>query len=211
MTPFLRAAAALTLAATAAGCVSVPLPENRPVDAFRIGAAAPPTTAAAAPVRSRVAVAVEDPLAQGVLASDRIVVVVDGALRPVAGARWDESAPAMVRRQIARALQGGGAVDVVDAAQRAGTASYGLVTVLEALQAEIRPDFSAEAVATIAARLVRFPGREAVATRVFSAREPAPDDAPATLARAIDAAAGRATADLAAWVAAETRGPAAGS
>jgi ABC-type uncharacterized transport system auxiliary subunit len=181
------------------------MPAERPVEAFRIGeaAAASPPAAAARPA-ARAVVALEDPLAQGLLASDRIVAVVDGALRPVAGARWDETIPAMLRRQMGRALQTGGAVDVVDAAQRAGSAGYGLVTVVEAMQAEIGRDFSAEAVVTIGARLVRFPGRDVVATKVFSAREPAPDDAAASLSRAIDAAAGRATSDLAAWVAATT-------
>jgi ABC-type uncharacterized transport system auxiliary subunit len=197
-----RVVAAFALSAGAA-CVS--LPPERPVEAFRIGEAAPATPAqAAARPATRAVVALEDPLAQGLLASDRIIAVVDGALRPVAGARWDETIPAMLRRQMARALQTGGAVDVVDAAQRAGTASYGLVTVVEAMQAEIRRDFSAEAVVTIGARLVRFPGRDVVATKVFSAREAAADDAAASLSRAIDAAAGRATADLAAWVAATT-------
>jgi ABC-type uncharacterized transport system auxiliary subunit len=198
-----RAAAALALSAGAA-CVS--LPPERPVEAFRIGeaAAASPGAPSAPRPAARAVVALEDPLAQGLLGSDRIIAVVDGSLRPVAGARWDETIPAMLRRQMARALQTGGAVDVVDAAQRAGSAGYGLVTVVEAMQAEIRPDFTAEAVATIGARLVRFPGRDVVATRVFSARETAPDDAAASLSRAIDAAAGRATADLAAWVAATT-------
>jgi ABC-type uncharacterized transport system auxiliary subunit len=194
-----RAAAALPLCAAAA-CVS--LPPERPVEAFRIGEAAAATAPAPAAARpaARAVVAMEDPLAQGLLASDRIIAVVDGALRPVAGARWDETMPAMLRRQMARALQTGGAVDVVDAAQRAGAASYGLVTVVEAMQAEIGRDFSAEAVVTVAARLVRFPGRDVVATKVFSARERAPDDAAASLSRAIDAAALRATAELAAWV-----------
>jgi ABC-type uncharacterized transport system auxiliary subunit len=198
-----RAAAALALAAMGA-CVA--LPPERPVEAFRIGEAVAAAPAPAAPrPAARAVVALEDPLAQGLLASDRIIAVVDGALRPVSGARWDEAIPAMLRRQMARALQTGGAVDVVDAAQRAGAASYGLITVIEAMQAEIRPDFTAEAVVTIGARLVRFPGRDVVATKVFGARQTAPDDAAASLSRAIDAAAGRATAELAAWVAATAR------
>jgi ABC-type uncharacterized transport system auxiliary subunit len=197
-----RTTAALALCAGAA-CVS--LPPERPVEAFRIGeaVAATPAPAAARPA-ARAVVALEEPLAQGLLASDRIIAVVDGALRPVAGARWDETIPAMLRRQMARALQTGGAVDVVDAAQRAGSAGFGLVTVVEAMQAEIRRDFTAEAVVTVGARLVRFPGRDVVATKVFSASEISADDAAASLSRAIDAAAGRATADLAAWVAATT-------
>lgn len=198
-----HAAMLLALATSVAGCVA--LPETQRPDTFRLGAAEtlPIATRGTA---SPVAVAVEQPLAQGALATDRIVVEVDGRLRVVSGARWDERVPEMVNRQIARALQSAGGIDVVDGAQRAGRADYALLTVLERMQVVIGDDTSGEARTEIAARLVRLPGREIVATAVFTGDAPAADDDPATLTAAIDNATASALADLVAWVGGEVRG-----
>jgi cholesterol transport system auxiliary component len=187
----------LALAVLLSGCVS--LPEAQRLDAFRLGAADPLPMAAQEPARS-IAVAVEQPLAQGALATDRIVVVVDGRLQVVSGARWDERAPEMLNRQIARALQSAGGIDVVDAAQRGGRADFALLTVLERMQVAIGRDGSGEALTEIATRLVRFPERDIVATAFFAGTAPAADDNPATLAKAIDSATAVALADLVAWV-----------
>jgi cholesterol transport system auxiliary component len=191
----------LPLAALAA-CVSLPQAER--VESFRLGASAPPpavTREAAQPV----AVALEQPIAQGALASDRIVVEVDGRLQVVSGARWDERAPEMLNRLMARALQASGGVDVVDGAQRAGRADFALVTVLERMQVAIREDYTGEARTEIAARLVRLPGREIVSTALFAGTAPAAADDPATLTTAIDDATASAVADLVAWVGGEVR------
>lgn len=185
-----------------AGCVALPQAER--VESFQLGAAMPaltPSRGAAQPV----AVAVQQPIAQGALATDRIVVEADGRLQVVSGARWDERAPEMLNRQIARALQGAGGVDVVDGAQRAGRADYALATVLERMQVSIGADGSGEARTEIAARLVRLPGRDIVSTALFSGSAPAPDDAPATLARAIDVSVAEALGDMAGWVLDEVR------
>ena len=197
------AAIVIALAVSIAGCVA--LPETQRPDTFRLGGAEtlPIATQGTA---SPVAVAVEQPVAQGALATDRIVVEVDGRLRVVSGARWDERVPEMVNRQIARALQSAGGIDVVDGAQRAGRADYALLTVLERMQVVIRDDASGDARTEIAARLVRLPGREIVATAVFTGDAPAADDDPATLTAAIDTATASALADLVAWVGGEVRG-----
>lgn len=199
----MRAAAIVpALAVLIGGCVA--LPETQRPDTFRLSAADAPPVATREVARA-VAVAVEQPIAQGALATDRIVVEVDGRLRVVGGARWDERVPEMLNRQIARALQSAGGIDVVDGAQRAGRADYALLTVLERMQVAIRDDASGEARTEIAARLVRLPGREIVATAVFAGTAPAADDDPATLAGAIDTATAAALADLVTWVGGEVR------
>lgn len=187
----------LALAILLSACVSLPEPQR--LDTFRLGAvesALPVGRETARPV----AVAVEQPIAQGVLASDRIVVEVDGRLQVVSGARWDERMPEMLNRQIARALQAGGGIDVVDGAQRGGRAGYALLTVLERMQVALGADGAGEARTEIAARLVRLPSRDIVTTAVFAGTAPAADDDPATLTRAIDTATGRALGDLVGWV-----------
>lgn len=187
----------LGLAALLAGCVA--LPRTQRPDTFRLGDLNPPPIAAQAAARS-IAVAVEQPIAQGALATDRIVVEVDGRLQVVGGARWDERIPEMLSRQIARAVQSAGRIDVVDAAQRAGRADYALLTVLERMHVALRADGSGQARTEIAARLVRLPDRDIVATASFTGNAPAADDDPATLTAAIDAATSAALADLVAWV-----------
>lgn len=196
------ASALVAAAALVSGCVA--LPETQRPDTFRLSAMETPQTGTGEAARS-IAVAVEQPIAQGALATDRIVVEVDGRLRVVSGARWDERMPEMLNRQIARALQSAGGIDVVDGAQRAGRADYALLTVIESMQVAIRDDVSGEARTEIAARLVRLPGREIVSTAVFTGTAPAADDDPATLASAIDAATAEALANLVPWVGAEAR------
>jgi ABC-type uncharacterized transport system auxiliary subunit len=192
----------LALAVLLTGCVALPEPQR--LDAFRLGAVEFPLGAAPQAARP-VVVAVEQPIAQGALATDRIVVEADGRLQVVSGARWDERVPEMLNRQIARALQGSGGIDVVDGAQRGGRAGFALLTVLERMQVAIRDDASGEARTEIAARLVRLPGRDIVSTGVFTGTAPAADDDPATLTRAIDTATAAALGDLVAWVGASVQ------
>ncbi len=185
-----------------AGCVA--LPQAQPTPSFQLGAGAMP--AGTAMSSDGPSVAVETPIAQGLLATDRILVLADGQRAAVAGARWDDRMPDMLRRSLARTLQATGSIQVVDAAQRAGRAQFALVTLLEAMEAEIQPDLSANAVASVAARLVRLPDREIVSTAVFTGTARAADDAAETLTRAIDEATAQALADLATWVVEETQG-----
>ncbi|TVQ54237.1 MAG: hypothetical protein EA355_12100 [Rhodobacteraceae bacterium] len=198
--------AAVRLAAWLSGAwllgACVTLPEAQQVESFRLSAPATPAAQTGATARA-VPVAVEQPIAQGALATDRIVVIVDDRVQVVSGARWDERMPEMLNRQIARALQAGGGVDVVDGAQRAGRADFALVTVLESMHVAIGDDLRGEARTEIGARLVRLPGRDIVATSIFSGTAPAPSDDPASLTRAIDAATSAAIRDLVGWVGAQ--------
>ncbi len=193
------------LAAALGACAQ--LGGTGPQQTFRLGAPADdatgPETASRAPGR-RPVVAVERPLATGAMNTNRVVVEVGDELQYVAGARWEDAMPDLVAFRAAEALQQTGAVDVVDAAQRAGRADYALVTVLRRMQVAVGADLSGEAVTEVAARLVALPGRDVVATERFTGRSSAPDDAPGSLVSAIERATAEALSDLAAWAAAET-------
>lgn len=156
------------------------------------------------PAARRPVVAVERPLATGAMNTDRLVVEIGAELQFVSGARWEDAMPDLVALRAAEALQRTGAVDVVDGAQRAGRANYALVTVLRRMQVAIADDLSGDAVTEIAARLVTLPGRDVAATASFTGRAQASDDAPATLAAAMERSTAQALGDLAAWTAAQT-------
>ena len=193
------------LATMAAGCAAVG--GSGPQRTFRLGGGDAQDGAAGVAERAsgmRPVVAVERPIATGAMSSDRVVVEVGDELQFVSGARWEDAMPDIVALRAAEALQATGAVDVVDAAQRAGRADFALVTVLRRMQVSIAEDLSGDAVTEIAARLVEAPGREVVATRSFTGRARAPDDAPDSLVAAIERATSQALGELAAWTAAET-------
>jgi ABC-type uncharacterized transport system auxiliary subunit len=189
-----------------AGCVSTLL-ETEPAKTFSLRGSAGPSTEAATSRRGGrdVAVAVERPIASGAVASDRIVVQVGDQLQFVSGARWEDDLPTLFTAELARVLQDVDGIDVVDAAQLAGRADFGLVTVIERMQVQLRDDYTGQAVTEIAARLVKFPDREIVATSIFRAEAMAANDAPDTLAQAISAANQQALTELVAWVADRTR------
>jgi ABC-type uncharacterized transport system auxiliary subunit len=188
-----------------AGCVA--LPGSEPVSTYQLRAAddVSAETASSQPRDDGAVVAIERPVASGAVAGDRLVVEVDGELRSVSGARWEDDLPVLLALEIARALQETDGIDAVDAAQIAGRAGFGLITVIERMQVELEDDLSGLAVTEIAARLVRLPARDIVATSEFRGEAPAADDAPDTLARAISAATGEALTELAAWVASQAR------
>jgi cholesterol transport system auxiliary component len=188
------------------GCVSSLL-ETEPVATFSLRGAAG-SSPDAGPSRGTgkdVAVAVERPIASGAVASDRIVVEVGDQLQFVSGAQWEDDLPTLLAADMARVLQDVEGIDVVDAAQRAGRADFGLITVIERMQVQLQDDYAGQAVAEIGARLVKLPDREIVATSSFRGEAPAANDAPETLAQAISAATQQALRELVTWVAAQTR------
>lgn len=188
-----------------AACVSVL--QGAPAATFPLrGAEGLVTGAAASKSAGRdVAVAIDRPIASGAVASDRLVVAVGDQLKFVSGARWEDDLPTLLAADIAVALQRRPGIDVVDAAQRAGRADFGLITAIQSMQVRLGADYSGQAVTEIAARLVRLPGREIVATATFRGEAPAANDAPDTLAQAIGSATQKALAQLVPWVEAETR------
>lgn len=200
----ITAALAVGLPILLAGCVSSLL-ETEPVATFSLrGAAGFAPEAGPSRAGKDVAVAVERPIASGAVASDRIVVEVGAQVQFVSGARWEDDLPTLFAADMARVLQDVNGINVVDAAQRAGRADFGLVTVIERMQVQLQDDYSGKAVAEIGARLVKLPDREIVATSTFRGEAAASNDAPATLAQAISAATQQALRELVTWVAAQT-------
>jgi ABC-type uncharacterized transport system auxiliary subunit len=190
----------LAFSALLAGCATIGT--RTPTANFQLQPSTETTASVASrPSGRRPVVAVERPLATGAMASDRLVVTTGGALQFVSGARWEDELPDLVAVQIAQALQRSGRVDVVDEAQRGGRAGYSLVTVLQQMQVAIADDLSGQATTRIAARLVRLPAREVIATQVFNGAARASDDRPETLTSAINQATAQALSGLSEWVA----------
>jgi cholesterol transport system auxiliary component len=201
----IAAGAAVGLSVLLTGCVSSLL-ETQPATTFSLRTAGPSPDAGPSRRSGRdVAVAVERPIASGAVAGDRIVVEVGDQLQFVSGARWEDDLPTLLMAEMARVLQDVNGVDVVDAAQRAGRADFGLVTVIERMQVQLQDDYTGTAVTEIAARLVKLPDREIVATSTFRGEAAAANDAPETLAQAINAATQQALNGLVTWVATQTR------
>ena len=200
-----KAGLAVGLPLLLAGCVSSLL-ESQPVATFQLRGAAGYSPEVSSRSGKAVAVAVERPIASGAIASDRLVVEVKDQLQLVSGAQWEDDLPTLVAADIARVLQETPGINVVDAAQRAGRADYGLVTVIQRMQVHLDADYSGTAVAEIVARLVRLPARDIIATSTFRGEAPAASDAPDSLAQAISTATQKALAKLAAWVSEQTRG-----
>jgi cholesterol transport system auxiliary component len=188
-----------------AGCVSSLL-ETESVATFplRSATSSSPETEPSSGAGKHVAVAVERPIASGAVASDRIVVEVGDQVQFVSGARWEDDLPTLLAADIARVLQDANAIDVVDAAQRAGRADFALITVIDRMQVQLQNDYTGQAVAEIGARLVKLPDREIVATSTFRGEAAAANDAPETLAQAISVATQNAVRELVTWVAAQT-------
>lgn len=197
---------ALGLPLVLAGCAS--LIESEPASTFPLRGVSPSLQVRSSEPSARdVVVAVERPMASGAVAGDRLVVEVGDQLQFVSGARWEDDLPTLLGADIARALQATEGINVVDAAQLAGRADFGLVTVIERMQVDLGSDYSGQAVTELIARLVKLPSREIVATATFRGQMPAADDAPNTLAEAISKATQDTLSDLAVWVAAQTRAP----
>lgn len=192
--------ALLTLALTA--CVGAI--QSEPVATFGFGSA--PVSGPAPGLSRQASLALEPPRALGLLAGDRLIVEVGARREVVAGVRWEDRIPDLLLRQIARTLQPVEGLDVVDEAQRGGRADFALVTALEAMQVTVAEDLSGAATMEISARLVRLPGRDIIATDTFRGEARAADDAPETLATAIDEATAAALSALRGWTVREIAG-----
>lgn len=129
-----------------------------------------PTSATAAGASTDWHLAIDEPHALGLLATDRLVVAPDANQRlAFAGVRWNERAPVIVQDLWLRAFQADGRIGGVVRHPSGARVSLVLATDLVAFQIE-QQGGSAEAVVTVHARLVEARGRRSIAQAPFSAR-----------------------------------------
>lgn len=159
------------LLATLAGC-SV-LPQAEPLRVFLLPSQA--TEAPAAPVAPVAplerSLRITTPQASRILASERIAVIPQGnQISAYQGARWSDTAPALLRDRLIEAFQRDGRLAEVSSEDANLPADLVLYSDLRAFQSEYR-DGQPHAVIRLDARLVDRQTRRTLANRRFEARQ----------------------------------------
>lgn len=149
-----------------AGC-SV-LPENEPLRVYLLPSA-PPAAAGGTPLDK--ALRITTPQASRMLASERIAVVPQGnQISAYQGARWSDTAPALLRDHLIEAFQQDGRLPSVTSEDANLPADLVLYSDLRAFQSEYR-DGQPHAVIRLDARLVDRHSRRTLASRRFETRQ----------------------------------------
>lgn len=174
----------LALCATLSAC-SV-LPQSEPLRIYRLPSQLAPATAIA-PVDWSLRVGT--PLTSRVLDSARIAVMPEGdRISSYQGARWSDSAPALVRDRLIEAFHDDGRVQRLSSDENRLHADLELVSDLRAFQSEYR-DGTPHVVIRLDARLVRSANQRIVASRRFEVSEASRDVAVEEVVRAFGRAA----------------------
>ena len=159
--------------------------------------------------RRGVEVIVEEPLASGSLATERIMI------RPsplqaqyLPDVRWSEETPEMVQTLMLRSLENTNAVSYVGRRPLGAGGDIAVMTEVTDFQAEApNPDGPATVVLRMTVRLVREADVSIVGARTFSATVQTPSTELADVVAGFDAAASQMFAEFARWSAAELGAP----
>ncbi|HEY6942302.1 ABC-type transport auxiliary lipoprotein family protein [Dokdonella sp.] len=161
---------ALLLALPLAACSSLFNVQCTPFTIYSPKLAAPAAQAATARVDWQLAV--ETPLASDALDTVRIVVMPSpGVIEVYPGARWSDSAPALLRNLIVQGFERSGRIAGVGSSASGLRADYALGIALHDFQLEM--DGAAHAVIRLQARLLDYTTNRVLATQAFSAEAPA--------------------------------------
>lgn len=161
-----------------------------------------PELPAAASARRDIELIIEEPVASGALATDRIMI------RPsplqaqyLPGVRWADPAPVMLQTLILRSLTERGALGSVGRRPLAVAGDYAVLSELTDFQAETSDGTKgAEVRLRLIVRLVREADSRVIATRSFAVTETAGATDADTVVSAFDRASGRLLAEIAPWV-----------
>lgn len=146
-------------------------------------------------------VIVEIPTTGGVLDNDRILIR-PNALQAeyLPDARWGDDAPIMMQTVMVRALENTNGLRYVGRRPLAGSGDYAIVTELVDFQAELAADGVTAVVAiTMTSRMVREQDASIVASRTFTARQPAASTETPVLIQAFDLATQAVLLEFADW------------
>lgn len=130
---------------------------------------------------------VTEPEAEGALDSDRMAIVAQGRIDRVADVTWSDRPSAMLQSAMVQAFEASGRLRGVGTERDDLPSRYMLQSTLDAFQLEPEGEGLAASVG-LSARLLRLPGREVVASREFTRREPAAERSNAAAVAAFDAA-----------------------
>lgn len=192
----IRPVVAIALCALLGACSAITGPRSE----FTLYTLNPPASSpASATAATDWHLAIDEPHALGLLATDRLVVAPDANQRlAFAGVRWNERAPIILQDLWLRAFQADGRIGSVVRHPSGARVSLVLATDLVAFQIE-QPGDGAEAVVTVNARLIESHGRRSVAQTPFSARVAAEDASGQAAVQAIERAVAEITPQLIDW------------
>ncbi|HEU4662404.1 MAG TPA: ABC-type transport auxiliary lipoprotein family protein [Dokdonella sp.] len=161
---------ALLLVLPLAACSSLLNVQRTPFTIYSPQLAAPDAESARARVDWQLAV--ETPLASDALDTVRIVVMpTPGVIEVYPGARWSDSAPALLRNLVVQGFERSGRITGVGSSASGLRADYALGIALHDFQLEMNG--AAHAVIRLQARLLDYTSNRVLATQAFSAEAPA--------------------------------------
>lgn len=180
---------------------------SQPLEIYELRAAAPEQTAAR---RRNLELVVEEPVATGALATERIMIQ-PGALQVqyLPGVRWADPAPAMLQTLLLRSLAETGALASVGRRPVGSRGDFAMLSELTDFQAETRDDRDGASISVrLMVRIVREGDARVVATRTFAAREEAMATDADTIVAAFDRATARLLSEIVPWILERTPGSA---
>ena len=204
----LRPASILLPVLLLAGCSGGLLGPRGQFAVFTLPAPAPAASASAAALPVRLAV--DLPVAHGLLDGTGIVVSPTPArLAVYAGARWDEPPPRLLRRRLLEVLQAGGLPGAIPGDSGA-LVDFTLESDLYAFQAQVR-EGRVRVEVVLQVRLLENASRRLLAQRRFAVHVPARDRRAPQLVDALGLASDMLARQVAAWAAAQLREAPAGT
>ncbi|MBS0126708.1 ABC-type transport auxiliary lipoprotein family protein [Thetidibacter halocola] len=171
---------------------------STPLEVFELRALAPEQPAR----RTRdVEVVVEEPVATGALATERIMIrPAPLSAQYLPGVRWADPAPAMLQTMLLRSLAETGAFNSVGRGPVGTRADYAVLGELTDFQAEVAEGQGAQVRVRLMLRIVREGDARVTARRTFESVAPAADTDAATIVDAFDAALRSMLADMVPWI-----------
>jgi len=192
----LRRLLAPLLALPIAACSSLLNVQRTPFTIYspRLAPAAQPASGA----RVGWQLSIATPLASDALDTARIVVMSSpGVIEVYPGARWSDSAPALLRNLLVQGFEQSGRIDGVGSDASGLRADYSLSIQLHDFQLEVAG--GARAVIHLQARLLDYTTNRVLAARAFEARAPAAGSDAAAAFGAFEAALGELVPQLVDW------------
>jgi len=187
---------ALLLALPLAACSSLLNVQRTPFTIYSPKLAAPAQDATAARVDWQLAV--ETPLASDALDTVRIVVMPSpGVIEVYPGARWSDSAPALLRNLIVQGFEASHRITGVGSSASGLRADYALGIALHDFQLEMGG--GAHAVVRLQARLLDYTTNRVLAAQAFSVETPAQGSDAAAAFAAFEAALNQLVPQLVDW------------
>ena len=192
-------ALSLTLATSGCTAISALGEASRPLEIYELRT---PATAPAATRRRDIEVVVEEPMASGALATERIMIR-PGPLQAqyLPGVRWADPAPVMLQTLILRSLTESGALSSVGRRPLGTAGDYAVLSELTDFHAETADGTGGATVRLrLIVRLVRERDARVIGTRTFSATQQAASTEADAVVAAFDQASSQLLSEVTNWV-----------